>query len=213
MRRWLIQFGPACLTLVLAATALTATLSTPAHATGAAKQTFDQAAANLYCGQKYPKSKSEQTTCEKYYIVGEGQTTNSDTSSCKSLSKQNAAICKAAITTASGKAKAAAAPVTASPTGAGCASTPADCIDPNAVGIPQVTIGSGLKDAITILSFAAGVLSVAFLAIGGIRYSTSDGSAQNVSQAKQTITFAIVGLILSILAPLIVDFVIARGPQ
>ena len=95
----------------------------------------------------------------------------------------------------------------------GCSSTGGGCIDANAVGIPQVPVSNVLKDVVTVLSFAAGVLSIVFLVIGGIRYSTSDGSAQNVSQAKQTITFAIIGLALSILAPLIVDFVIARGPQ
>jgi hypothetical protein len=211
---------PAVLAVVLASVSGVAAVASPVHAEGAAQKTFQQAAANLYCSQKYPNKSSEQTTCEKYYAVGEGQTSGSpNTSSCKSLSKQNAAICKNAITTAAGKAAAAAKSSATTSSGSsgsegvGCNTTAADCVDANTVGIPEVSVGDGLKDAITILSFVAGVLSVIFLAVGGIRYSTSDGNAQNVSQAKQTITFAVVGLVLSILAPLIVDFVIARGPQ
>ncbi len=87
------------------------------------------------------------------------------------------------------------------------------CVNPQAVGIPEVSVGSGVSGIVTILSFVAGVLSVVFLIIGGIRYSTSDGSSHNVEQAKLTIIFAIAGLALSIMAPIIVDFVIANGPQ
>lgn len=94
---------------------------------------------------------------------------------------------------------------------AGCPSS--GCISADQVGIPKVGVGSGLKSVVDILSFIAGVLSAIFLIIGGIRYSTSEGNPQNISSARLTITYAIIGIVISVVAPLIVGFVIARGPQ
>jgi hypothetical protein len=86
-------------------------------------------------------------------------------------------------------------------------------LDPTVIGIPQIGVGTGLQDVIGILSFIAGVLSAIFLILGGIRYATSEGSSDKVARAKQTLTYAVLGLALSILAGAIVGFVIARGPQ
>jgi hypothetical protein len=87
------------------------------------------------------------------------------------------------------------------------------CLDPNTIGLPQIGVGDGLRDVIGILSFVAGILSAIFLLIGGIRYATSEGSSDKVTRAKQTLTYAVLGLAVSILAGAIVGFVIARGPQ
>jgi type IV secretion system pilin len=103
-------------------------------------------------------------------------------------------------------------PATACATSGPCFNT-SDPTQPNYISIPTITVGHGISTIISILSFVAGVLSVVFLIIGGIRYSTSEGQSQKLAQAKQTITFAVVGLAVSILATLIVDFVIAHGPQ
>jgi hypothetical protein len=87
------------------------------------------------------------------------------------------------------------------------------CLDPTVIGLPQIGVGSGLTDVVGILSFFAGILSVVFLIIGGIRYATSEGSSDKVTRAKQTLTYAVIGLAVSILAGAIVGFVVARGPQ
>lgn len=80
------------------------------------------------------------------------------------------------------------------------------------LGIPQLLTSSVAKDIIYILSFVAGALSGIFLVIGGIRYSTSSGDPQQVATAKHTVVFAIIGLVVSILAPIIVGFVVAHSP-
>lgn len=59
-----------------------------------------------------------------------------------------------------------------------------------------------------ILLFIIGVLSVIMLIIGGLRYVISGGNASAVTAAKNTILYAIVGLVVAILAYAIIHFVI-----
>jgi len=54
----------------------------------------------------------------------------------------------------------------------------------------------------------AGALSVIFIIIGGIMYATSAGNDSQVQKAKSTITNAVVGLVISILAFAIVSFLV-----
>jgi hypothetical protein len=84
--------------------------------------------------------------------------------------------------------------------------------DPNELDVPNVTASKIATGVINTLSMVAGVLSVIFLVIGGLRYITSSGNAQRVESAKQTLIYAVIGLILSVLAPVIVGFVIAKSP-
>lgn len=59
-----------------------------------------------------------------------------------------------------------------------------------------------------ILLFLIGAVSVIMLIIGGIRYTLSGGDSSAVTSAKNTILYAIVGLVVAILAYAIVNFVI-----
>lgn len=61
-----------------------------------------------------------------------------------------------------------------------------------------------------ILLWLVGILSVIFLIWGGIRYITSAGDANKVTAAKNTIVYAIVGLVVAIFAYALVNFVIAN---
>ena len=51
------------------------------------------------------------------------------------------------------------------------------------------------------------------LIIGGIRYVVSGGDSKKVTDAKNTILYAIIGLIICFLAFAIVNFVIAALPS
>lgn len=62
--------------------------------------------------------------------------------------------------------------------------------------------------AINIMLFVIGILSVIMLIYGGIRYVLSSGDAGAVQNAKNTIMYAIIGLVIAILAYAIVNFVI-----
>lgn len=63
---------------------------------------------------------------------------------------------------------------------------------------------------INILSLIVGVVAVVMIMIGGFRYITSGGSDTGVTGAKNTILYAIIGLIIVAMAQLIVRFVLGR---
>jgi cytochrome bd-type quinol oxidase subunit 2 len=55
-----------------------------------------------------------------------------------------------------------------------------------------------------------GIIAVLMIIIGGIRYTISGGDSGSVQSAKNTILYAVVGLVIAMLAFAIVNFVIAR---
>lgn len=61
---------------------------------------------------------------------------------------------------------------------------------------------------VKILLFLIGVLSVIMLIYGGIQYTLSSGDSGKVTNAKNTILYAIVGLVVAILSYAIVSFVL-----
>lgn len=58
-----------------------------------------------------------------------------------------------------------------------------------------------------VLLFLIGAISVIMLIIGGIRYTISNGDQGAVTSAKNTIMYAIIGLVVAILAYAAVNFV------
>ena len=60
------------------------------------------------------------------------------------------------------------------------------------------------------LLFIIGAISVIMLIIGGIRYTVSGGDSAAVTSAKNTILYAIVGIIVALLAFAIVNFVLTQ---
>jgi heme/copper-type cytochrome/quinol oxidase subunit 2 len=61
---------------------------------------------------------------------------------------------------------------------------------------------------INILSLIVGIVSVVMIIFGGFKYVTSGGDSGNVSSAKNTIIYAVIGLIVVALAQFLVLFVI-----
>ncbi|MDX2776377.1 hypothetical protein PV379_03360 [Streptomyces caniscabiei] len=67
----------------------------------------------------------------------------------------------------------------------------------------------GLFQTITnVLLFVIGAISVIMLIIGGIRYVVSGGDSSAVTSAKNTILYAVIGIVVAILAYAMVNFVI-----
>ena len=56
--------------------------------------------------------------------------------------------------------------------------------------------------------FIIGAISVLMLIYGGIRYTTSGGNEKGVTAAKNTILYAVVGIVVALLAYAIVNFVL-----
>jgi len=69
-----------------------------------------------------------------------------------------------------------------------------------------------LQKAINIFSIIVGVIAVIMIIVGGLKYITSGGESSNVSGAKNTIIYAIIGLVVVALAQFIVHFVLNNTP-
>jgi len=68
---------------------------------------------------------------------------------------------------------------------------------------------TGIFRTITnVLLFILGAISVIMIIIGGLRYVVSGGNSTAVTAAKNTILYAIVGVIVALLAYAIVNFVL-----
>ena len=64
-----------------------------------------------------------------------------------------------------------------------------------------------VKNIINILLTVASVVAVIMIIIGGIRYAISNGDSNQVTAAKNTIMYAVIGLVIAIFAYAIVYFV------
>ena len=74
----------------------------------------------------------------------------------------------------------------------------------------QGSVSTLVSTIINILSLVVGVTAVIMIIIGGFKYIISSGDSSNVTSAKNTILYAIVGLVIVALAQVIVRFVIGR---
>lgn len=67
-----------------------------------------------------------------------------------------------------------------------------------------------ITQIINLFSLVVGVVSVIMIIFGGLRYITSGGDSTNVNSAKNTILYAVIGLIVVALAQVIVKFVLGK---
>lgn len=68
--------------------------------------------------------------------------------------------------------------------------------------------GGIFRTITNVMLFVIGAISVIMLIVGGIRYVVSGGDSTKVQEAKNTILYAIVGVVVAILAYAVVNFVI-----
>ncbi len=64
---------------------------------------------------------------------------------------------------------------------------------------------------INVFSIVVGIVAVIMIVYGGFRYITSGGDSGNVTNAKNTILYAIIGLVIVALAQFIVKFVLGKA--
>ena len=79
-----------------------------------------------------------------------------------------------------------------------------DLCKPGTEGDLQGTVGNVLN----VIFGLIGVIAVIFVIIGGFKYTTSQGDPGKVQQAKTTITFALIGLVVTLGAFAITNFII-----
>jgi hypothetical protein len=83
---------------------------------------------------------------------------------------------------------------------AGCTTTPSG----------SVSINSVIAAVVNVLSIVIGVVSVIMIMVGGFKYVTSNGDSNSVSSAKNTILYAIIGIVVAALAQVLVNFVLKK---
>lgn len=75
-------------------------------------------------------------------------------------------------------------------------------------GANETPIDVRFQSIVNIMLYVLGALAVIMIVVGGIRYVTSTGDASRVKAAKDTVMYAVIGLVVAILAYAIVNFVV-----
>ena len=78
------------------------------------------------------------------------------------------------------------------------------------VGTAETKVNETISRGLNIFSAIVGIIAVVMIIVGGVKYMTSQGESANVTSAKNTILYALVGLVVVALAQVIVRFVIGR---
>jgi hypothetical protein len=81
----------------------------------------------------------------------------------------------------------------------------------SSAGVSQSAISKDAKNIVTLFSVIVGAVSVIMIIYGGFRYITSGGDSGRVGNAKNTLIYAIIGLVIVALAQLIVHFVLNQA--
>jgi hypothetical protein len=71
-------------------------------------------------------------------------------------------------------------------------------------------LGNMIEILINTLLIVLGMIAVVMIVIGGIRYTTSNGDSGSIKSAKDTILYAVIGLIVAIMSYAIVNFVVSQ---
>lgn len=84
-------------------------------------------------------------------------------------------------------------------------------VTPEQIGVPRVELTNNvLGDVMSSVFVFIGALAVLFMLVGAARFVTANGEPGKISQAKNTLIYAVVGIIVSALGFTIVQFVIGR---
>jgi len=86
--------------------------------------------------------------------------------------------------------------------------TTGDCSSDITTGTTKVS--DAIKKVVNIFSAIIGIVAVIMIIYGGFKYISSGGDSGNVTSAKNTIIYAVIGLIIVAMAQFIVQFVLGR---
>ena len=74
----------------------------------------------------------------------------------------------------------------------------------------NTSVNKLITDIIDVISVIVGIIAVIMIIVAGLRYITSGGKQESVTGAKNTILYAVIGLVIVALAQLIVHFVLNK---
>jgi hypothetical protein len=89
--------------------------------------------------------------------------------------------------------------------------TPVICKDDNTGKTNPITGTSGILTEVTnIILFIVGILAVVMVIISGIRMATANGDPQAFNSARTGLIYALLGIVVAVLARAIVLFIVGR---
>jgi len=74
----------------------------------------------------------------------------------------------------------------------------------------DVSLNTVIRNIINIFSIIIGIAAVIMIMVSGFRYITAGGDSGNIGTAKNTLIYAIVGLVVAALSQFIVRFVLDK---
>ncbi len=86
-------------------------------------------------------------------------------------------------------------------------------IDKSKLNLPSTPLGkdsTAIADVLKIVFGFAGAIALLIITIGGLKYILSQGNPQETAKAKDTILYALIGLVVCMFAWSIVNFVIEK---
>ncbi len=82
----------------------------------------------------------------------------------------------------------------------------------NELGVPDNSLGQdNLQLALQLVFGLAGAIAFIIVVLGGLKYALSQGNPQETAKAKDTILYAVIGLVICVMAFSIVRFVITEA--
>jgi magnesium-transporting ATPase (P-type) len=72
------------------------------------------------------------------------------------------------------------------------------------------SLQTNIKNIINVMLILIGIVAVIMLIVGGFRYVLSNGNEKAVSGAKDTILYAVIGIVVALLSFAIVNFVLGQ---
>lgn len=85
-------------------------------------------------------------------------------------------------------------------------------ISPDEIGLknPATDPNAVIGDVLTVVYFWAGAIAVIIIIVAGIFYTTSAGNPSQTNRAREAIIYAVVGLVVIMLAFVITQFILGR---
>ena len=80
----------------------------------------------------------------------------------------------------------------------------------DAAGCNSSTLPSVIVNILNAIILVAGIIAAIFIVVGGVNYMTSAGDPGKVAKAKNTIIYALIGLVVCVLAFAIVNWAIGK---
>jgi hypothetical protein len=80
----------------------------------------------------------------------------------------------------------------------------------NAGGDPITGSGGAIAKVTTLIAYIAGIAAIITIIVGGVMYVLSQGDSGKIKAARDTVLYAVIGLVVIILARTIIIFVIGK---